>query len=146
VKSEIPGVENRKQVLLAGVKIVDTVLVPHGFAFVLEKEGESSGGYFASGAYYRGNRKLELHFRWSLGLVTYHIEEAVLDHETYMRLLNVYGQNRYPDFPQNPKDSFKHLALDLQNFCSDFLSGEGEQFKRLAADLHKNSQMFKGLP
>lgn len=138
--------DNPKQALLAGVQILDRVLRPHGYEFRLEKEDKESGGYFASGAYVRDNRKLELHFRYSLGLVRYHVGQESLDHETYMRLMGVYGRNQYPDFPQDPIESFKHLGQDLQNFCSDFLSGECEQFKRLAAHLQKNPQMFKGLP
>jgi len=73
-------------------------LKPYGFQFVFEKTGSSSGGRFAFGRYVRGDRSLELHFRFTLGLVTYQIGDASLDHESYMRALGVYGQNAYPDF------------------------------------------------
>jgi hypothetical protein len=138
--------ENPKDCLLKGVRILDPVLTPLGFEFHLESAGKGSGGYFASATYRKDDRTLELHFRESLGLVTYHIGSAALDHETYMRLLGVYGENQYPDFPSDPLESFKHLAADLQSYCSDFLSGDGEEFVRLAAEFEKNAAMFKGVP
>jgi len=63
-----------------------------------------------------------------------------------MRLLGVYGRNLYPDFPGKPLDSFEHLAFDIQEFCSDFTSGDGGQFRMLAADLAENPEKFKGMP
>jgi hypothetical protein len=110
-----------KEQLLAGVDILRPLLEPHGFVFELETVGTGSGGLFASGAFKKDERRLELHFRYSLGLVRYHINQDSLDHETYMRLLGVYGRNQYPDFPQEPLDSFRHLAADiwqlLRRFC-----------------------------
>ncbi|HEX7286603.1 MAG TPA: hypothetical protein VF532_10505 [Candidatus Angelobacter sp.] len=87
---------------------------------------------------------LKLHFRYSLGLVKYHIGDSMLEHETYMRLLGVYGQNLYPDFPEKPIDSFHHLADDIQKYCSDFLYGDGRKFFSLAAEFRENPAMFKG--
>lgn len=120
--------------------------MPHGFVFKLEAHGKGSGGSFASGSYTRANRSVELHFRYSLGLVTYHIDQASLDHEAYMRLLGVHGMNQYPDFPREPLESFRHLAMDIQNYCQDFVSGDGKQFHTLAAALARNQNMFKGIP
>lgn len=137
--------EEPKRLLLAGVAILDPVLVPHGFVFSLEATGQGYGGWFASGCYRKGERKLELHFRYSLGLVTYHIGADSLDHETYMRFADVYGQNEYPDFPKEPLDSFNHLANDIRSYCADFVSGGGLQFHSWATDLKKNPNMFKGL-
>jgi hypothetical protein len=132
--------------LLAGVAILNPVLEPHGFTFKLETSGEGSGGSFASGAYQKEGRRLELHFRYSLGLVTYSIGQDSLDHENYMRLLGVYGQNKYPDFTADPLESFRSLAMDIQNYCQNFTSGDGKDFQALAAKLKKNPAMFKGLP
>ena len=135
-----------KQTLVAGADILGAVLRPHGYEFRLESEGEGSGGYFASGSFLRDDRRLELHFRHSLGLVTYHIGSCALDHETYMRCLGVYDQNQYPDFPAEPLESFRHLAEDLQKYCSDFVSGDGRQFQALTEDLGKTPARFKGIP
>jgi hypothetical protein len=139
-------VRDRRAQLLAAVQVVKPILEPHGFAFAVESEGQGSGGHFASGSFRTRDRRLELHFRDHLGLVTYHIGDDSLDHETYMRLLKVYGRNLYPGFPENPLDSFKHLASDLQNYCADFLSGDGKQFKLLAGQFRQDPRMFKGIP
>src|SRR5437868_689109 len=91
--------------LLEGCKILDAVMKPHGFNFVGGLTGKGSGGYFASGEYVRGDRRLELHFRYSLGLVTYHIGELSLTHDEYMRaLLGKDGGNKYPGFSDDPLD------------------------------------------
>jgi len=144
-----------KKTLLAGIEILNPVLKPHGFVFRIESSGKGSGGHFAGGAYRKSvwrrwlgghDRRLKLHFRYSLGLVTYSIGKDSLDHESYMRLLGVYGQNKYPDFPDNPLESFRSLAMDIQNFCPDFTSGDGKDFHALAAKLAENPAMFRGLP
>jgi hypothetical protein len=132
--------------LLAGAEILDPVLQPHGFVFKLECHDKGSGGPFASGAYCKGDRRLELHFRFSLGMVSYHFGEDSLEHETYMRLLGVYGRNQYPDFPTEPLESFRHLAADIKEYCENFTSGDGEQFRSLARAFQKSPAMFKGTP
>jgi hypothetical protein len=141
----MPSTEDSKRQLLAGVEILDPVLQPHGFRFTLEDHAKGSGGWFASGSYTNGDRCLDLHFRQSLGLVTYHIGEDSVDHETYMRFLGVYGRNEYPDFPENPLESFHHLAADIRNYCADFISGNGQQFLSFAATLRREPTMFKGI-
>lgn len=40
------------------------VLEPHGFSWAASWAGKSSGGYSDSGAYVRGNRRLELHAKY----------------------------------------------------------------------------------
>lgn len=137
--------ENPLENLLAGVEILAQALGPHGFVFKLEANSKGSGGPFASGAFSKDNRRLELHFRRSLGMITYSIGEDSLDHETYMRLLGVYGRNQYPDFPMNPLESFHHLAADIQEYCRSFTSGDGEQFRSLAIAFQTNPAMFKGI-
>ena len=134
-----------KQTLVAGADILGAVLRPHGYKFRLENEGKGSGGYFASGSFRKDDRRLELHFRYSLGLVTYHIGNCSLDHEKYMRCLGVYGHNQYPDFPAEPMESFHHLTEDLQNYCSDFVAGDGRQFQALAASFREDPERFKGI-
>lgn len=134
-----------KKELLAGVCFLDEVLCPFGFRFRFENEGSGSGGRFANGSYYRDDRRLELHFRGSLGMVTYWIGDKRLTHLDYIRSLGVYGKNRYPDFSDDPLDSFRELAKDISQFACDFTDGDGEQFKRFATELKNNPAMFSGL-
>jgi hypothetical protein len=144
-KDAMSNAEQPKQLLIEGAEILSAVLKPHGFEFKLEKEGKGSGGHFATGSFRKHDRVLEFHFRYSLGLVTYHIGDSSIEHETYMRLLGVYGRNRSPDFPEKPLDSFHYLAEDIEKYCSDFVFGDGQKFLRLAAEFRKNPAMFKGI-
>jgi hypothetical protein len=141
----MPSSENPKDQLLAGVEILRPLFELHGFSFALETVGKGSGGPFASGILRKDDRRVELRFRYYLGLVRYHIKQETLDHETYMRLLGVYGRNQYPDFPQEPVDSFRHLAVDLNSYCADFIFGDGQQFHSLAAAFQQDPLMFKGI-
>jgi hypothetical protein len=114
----------------AGCKILDEVMNPHGFFLVEGPSGNSSGGNFASGEYVRDDRRLEIHFRYSLGLVTYHLGSLSLSHSSYMRaLLGKNGGSQYPGFAEDPLDGFRDLSYDLSHFCGDFLSGSGEEFE-----------------
>jgi hypothetical protein len=137
--------EDPKRQLLAGVRILDSVLCLFGFEFRFEHEGRNSGGQFASGSYYRGDRRLELHFRGRLGMVKYWVGDRHLTHVEYMRSLRVYGKNRYPDFSDDALDSFRELAEDIAAFAQDFTSGSGDNFKSFADELEKNPAMFSGL-
>ena len=111
--------------------MLDEVMNPHGFFLVEGASGGSSGGDYARGEYVRGDRRLEIHFRGSLGLVTYHLGDLSLAHTSYMRaLLGKNGGNQYPGFSDDPLDGFRHLRHDLSHFCVDFLSGSGEEFGR----------------
>jgi hypothetical protein len=135
-----------KDQLVAGRELLDPVLLPHGFTFKLERTGVGSGGAFASGNYSRNDRRLELHFRSSLGLVTYHVASASLGHESYMRLLGVRDKCSYPDFSQSSLDSFRNLASDIERFCSDFLAGDGEEFQRLSASANLLTNGISRIP
>jgi len=59
------------QGLKAGVEILDSFMESLGFVYTQISAGAGSGGSFASGEFRRGDRRLELHFLYSLGLVTY---------------------------------------------------------------------------
>jgi hypothetical protein len=120
-----------KDWLIDGTQSVDRVLGPAGFAFHFREEGKASGGPFAWGEFVRGDRRLELHFRYSLGLVTYHVARHSVSHELYMRELGVWQQCRYPDFPNDPLSSFDSLAHDL-SFADDFVSGSAEVLLKAA--------------
>ena len=108
---------NALETFRAGCKILDDVMNPCGFCLIEGASGKSSGGNFASGEYVRGDRKLEIHFRYSLGLVTYRIGSLSLTHESYMRaLLGKNGGNQYPGFSDDPLEGFRHLSHDLAHF------------------------------
>ena len=118
---------------MAGSEILESVMRPHGFIFVEGASGRSNYGNFACGDFVRGDRRLELHFRYSLGLVTYHLGSCSATHESYMReLLGAGGTLRYPRFSDDPLDAFRDLAHDLENFADDFLTGSGEVLARAA--------------
>jgi len=120
-----------RESLDAGRQILDPILNPRGFLFRETGTGKGSGGDFASGQYEKGNRFIELHFRYSLGLVKYHIGALAIRHEDYMRsLLGTSGGNKYPGFSNDPIDEFRNLSFDLETFSIDFLAGAGEEFLR----------------
>src|SRR5260370_8519124 len=115
------------EILREGRSLLDPVMHRHGFSFKDGRAGRSSGGHYASGVYVNGNRRLEIHFRYSLGLVTYHFGQTSLDHESYMHaLLGTNGGNKYPGFSEDPLDAFRGLAYDLENFSTAFLNGNSE--------------------
>ena len=134
-----------QEVLLRGVAVLEPVLTPHGFVFRLKGNGKGSGGHFAFGEFSRENRILELHFRHSLGLVTYHIGNWALNHETYLRYLGKWQQHKYPGFSDDPLEAFRDLVHDIEAFCEDFLSGSGEKFCMFAQEHARNPDRFKGL-
>jgi hypothetical protein len=122
---------NLTEIFLEGQHILEPLLTRHGFQFSPEPKGKGSGGYFVRGQFIKGDRRLEIHFRSSLGFVTYHVGALALSHEGYMRsLLGNPGGNRYPGFSNDPLDGFRGLAFDLEHFCGDFLAGDGEEFRR----------------
>ncbi|HYJ78852.1 MAG TPA: hypothetical protein VEW03_04595 [Longimicrobiaceae bacterium] len=137
---------NPTQALQAGCEILDAVLPPHGFTRLPIESGRSSGGDFARTEYLRGNRRLELHFRGSLGLVAYHVGAVALPHERYMRaVLGRRGANQYPGFSADPLDGFRHLRHDLERYCTEFLNGSDEAFERIADQAPSPVTGFKGL-
>jgi hypothetical protein len=120
-----------REILASGREILEPVLVPRGFVFRDTGSGKSSGGDFASGRYEKADRFIEIHFRDSLGLVTYHMGKRVASHESYMRsLLGSRGGNKFPGFSNDLLDGFRDLAFDLEHFSIDFLAGSGEEFAR----------------
>jgi hypothetical protein len=136
-------------ILREGRTALDPVLNSPGFSFKEHPEGQGSGGAYASGIYVNGNRTLEIHFRFSLGLVTYHFGEMSVDHESYMRaVLGSARGNRYPGFSDDPISGFENLAYDLENFASAFLRGNLKEFARYAAAAEewKKTPGFARLP
>ena len=78
--------------------ILEPVLSPHGFRFEFRDAGKGAGGFFAWGEFVRRDRRLELHYRLSLGLVMYHALGKKVSHEAYMRELGRWENHRYPGF------------------------------------------------
>ena len=140
--------ENRPvDYLVQGAEILSNVLKPHGFKFRIEQEdGRGSGGVSAEGSFRADNKRLELHFRWSLGLVTYHVGESSVSHEQYMRCLGTYRDAEYPGYSTEPLDAFSHLASDLMRFCQNFVQDDGSEVMRFAGELEIDPSKFKGLP
>jgi hypothetical protein len=138
-----PKMENKAFLILdEGRKLIDPIMRANGFHWQAGSSGKSSGGYFASGQYVKkNNRRLELHLRHSLGLVTYHIARLSLSHEDYMAHTAGKGKYQYPGFSSDPLDGFKHLASDLENYASDFLSGTGEDFKKARESAEERNKL-----
>ncbi len=65
------SVQDPVSVMAEGAAIFARELSPARFTFQLIGCGSSSGGKFAAGRFTRGDHYLEIHFRYSLGLVTY---------------------------------------------------------------------------
>jgi hypothetical protein len=125
------GMREVGETLKAGVAILDELMCSHGFAFTPASSGVGSGGAFASGEFRRGRRRLELHIRYSLGLVTYHVGDLALSHEDYMwSVLGRRWASQYPGFSKEPLDGFRHLLSDLRMFGSDFLVGSDDDFAK----------------
>jgi hypothetical protein len=134
------------ETLNLGQAIVAGKVLPFGFIWRTGNSGASSGGAFASGEFVRSDRKLELNFRWSLGLVAYRLGSDSISHEEYMRaLLGHSGGNQYPGFSNDPMDGFRHLAHDIEQYCSDFLNGTDHDFLAIVARARANSPR-RGLP
>ncbi len=121
------------ETLRAGREALDPVMKEYGFVFEEGASGSSCAGPFASGVYINGDRRLEIHYRWSLGLVTYHFGKTSIDHDSYMRVqLGPEGGNKYPGFSEDPLSAFRDLAYDLRNFATAFLTGDFKEFSRCA--------------
>jgi len=83
-----------------------------------------------------------VHFRYSLGLVTYHVGNVSLSHEDYMwSVIGERGASHYPGFSKNPLDGFRDLRRDLEEHGAAFLAGTDADFLKCAQDaaLRKNS-------
>jgi hypothetical protein len=109
-----------------GAAILGEVLAPTGFAFVNVAHGNGSGGPSAHGRFVRQTQSIDLHFRWSLGMVTYRWDDVELGHMDYLRAMSVSGA--YPGFSEDPLDGFRHLAADLEGPLAGFVSGDRASF------------------
>lgn len=120
----------------------------HSFIWMMKTAGEGSGGAFASGEFQRRSWinseppcSLELHCRYSLGMVTYRIGPLSLSHVDYM--LAVTGRSsatRYPGFSTDPLDGFRRLRADLMEHCAVFLSCGAADFAAIHQKAHELKQ------
>jgi hypothetical protein len=133
---------NPREVLDRGVVELADVLGPAGFTFVAVDEDDGSGGASASGEFRRGDRRLELHVRRSLGLVRYHFGDQALSHDDLVRgvraLEGISAEAEYPGFSDDPAAGFRHLRADLQRFGDVFLTGGAKAFRALKKWLDKH--------
>jgi hypothetical protein len=118
-----------EQMLQEGVRILESVLVPAGFRFSAGPSGVGSGGRFASGVFVKGSRQLEVHFRHTLGLVTYQLGSASISHEDFMRAAQAGRSRRYPGFSDDPLQGFRDLQYDLQQYGQVFLVGSDAELQ-----------------
>jgi len=106
---------NPLEILKQGAKLLEPLLVSRGSRFNVVGDGRGSGGDFAVGEFRSRDRSLEVHFRYSLGLVTYYLGALSMGHIDYMRsVLGKRYASHYPAFSIDPLDAFRDLLLDLQ--------------------------------
>jgi len=117
-----------EQTLLAGADILSTYLVPLGFRFELSGTGNGSGGSFAYGCFINDDRVIEMHFRYSLGLISYRVGGWSLSHEQYIDLLGRHGENKYPGYSEDPLEAFSDLLYDLKYLLNDFTENNATLF------------------
>ena len=133
---------NPAEILEQGCTLLDDLLQRHGFKREKIVSGKGSGGPFATTSYLNGDRKLELHFRFSLGLVSYHLGLASISHEAFMNaILGPKGGNKYPGFSDEPMSAFRDLAYDLETHCGAFLTGDKSEFARYVKMARKNDAL-----
>jgi hypothetical protein len=126
---EINVPSDAQTMLKAGIELLSEMMLSRGFLYTPTSAGRGSGGVFAAGEFRRGNRKLELHYRYSLGLVSYHVGSLMLSHEDFMwAVIGTRWRSHYPGFPKEPLDGFRNLLDDLKEYCGDFLTGSDAVF------------------
>ncbi len=124
--------------LLDGAAILGELLEPAGFAFALLTIGNSSGGRFAIGEFTRGNHRLELHYRFGLGIVIYHVGDCSLPHAELMRSQGFSKQAEFPTVLDKSLLGFHAVLSDLRNYGGPFLNADASQFAILVEWCAKN--------
>jgi hypothetical protein len=131
-----------REVLDGGVAELAQVLGPAGFTFIGTDDDDGSGDPSASGEFRRGDRRLELRVRRSLGLVRYHFGEQSLSHEDLVRAVRaldgIAAEAQYPGFSDDPAAGFHHLRADLDRFGDIFLTGGAKALRALKKWLDKH--------
>lgn len=119
------------EILQMGLDILSDFMGKHSFRPSTVQQYHGSGGPSASCEYTCNERSLELHYRHSLGLVTYKVDDLVVSHVEYMKALGA-TDSKYPGFSEDPLDEFRGLLIDLQQYGSDFLDGTAKVHGRAA--------------
>ena len=142
-----PTATNPLETLTAGVAILNDLMKRHQFSASTNTTGLGSGGTFAATEFFRDDHKLEIHFRYSLGLVTYHVGNVSLSHEDYMwSVIGKRWASHYPGFSRDPLDSFRDLRQDLEQYGVVFLSGTDAEFLKCADDAASLKNVESRLP
>ena len=116
----------------AGAAILDPLMSRHGFRFAVTKVGKGSGGHLALGEFRKHSLSLELVFRRGLIGVDYSACGARASHVEYMKALGA-SSPRYPGYPDDALGGFRHLLSDLEDFASEFLSGNTFTLRMVSA-------------
>jgi hypothetical protein len=133
--------------LKAGVELLNEKMLSCGFVYTPTSAGKGSGGAFAAGEFRRDDHKLELHYRYSLGLVSYQVGPLMLSHEDYMwAVIGTRWQSHYPGFSKEPLDDFRNLLADLKEYCGDFLTGSEVGFSSLVEKAETLKKTASRLP
>jgi hypothetical protein len=120
-------IDDKVNMLQRGAELLASLLVPAGFTFEVLGSGKGSGGTFAFGQFHRGERRMEFHFRYTLGMVSYHLGSRSMSHEDYIHaVLGKRHASKYPGFSNQSMDGFRDLLSDLKEHGSDFLAGTDE--------------------
>ncbi|WP_054029602.1 hypothetical protein [Desulfatitalea tepidiphila] len=138
--------KSKSEILSDGTEILKPLMVKNGFQFFVEGKGQSSGGNFAFGSWKKEDRKLEYHFRFSLGLVEYSLCEKSIGHEFFLWALT--GQKRiakYPGSSEDPLDGFRRLFDDLNQYCAVFLSGSDSELEKALQKAEKLKKYWESL-
>jgi hypothetical protein len=124
-----PG--DREQAILdQGIAILAPALLSSDFKHVPGGRGFGSGGPSAEAAFTRKRQVLSLHFRHSLGLVTYRWRGIELSHQEFLRGVGRTGT--YPGFSDDPLDGFRHLRADLEGPLKGWVTGRYRDFAAAA--------------
>ena len=116
--------KSKIDILRDGSEILKPVMNKHGFSFSIDGAGSSSGGNSAFGSWKKKDRKLEYHFRSSLGLVKYSLSTKTIEHEFFLWAISgEQHKAKYPGSSKDPIDGFHRLRDDLNQFCAVFLTG-----------------------
>jgi hypothetical protein len=136
-----------RRVLERGSELLKPLLLRHGFTYRALDAGVSSGGQFASAEFKRETRRLEYHYRYSLGMVSYDLDSCSMSHQEYMHsVIGKLNASHYPGFSSDSMEAFRHLLLDLEEHCVDFLEGSDEILRRRIEDALAKSHVKPGLP
>ncbi len=106
-----------------GATHLASVLDPLGFTFRVVRTGPSSGGPFCEAEFAGVNRRVELHFRHSVGMVRWHIGDISASHGAYMEALGRSAS--YPRSQDDEMEAFGCLARDFSLIRTDFIEGDG---------------------